>query len=409
MSKTKAYGKKSNAIIVISVFLIAFVIISYTSWPIETPLSRYIAHKDKYYIKTEMMLNEVVKDVAKIRMLDEPGSVKFRVVNVNWVKRNWGKRSVEAAIEEVKIEEDIYKAIFLIPENFSLVESKVQHAGYIMAALAGDTLYFVREYFDPYNEEGAKETIAHEVTHLLQSINFNLDEPIEYGAKQAKNALVEGDADFTKAKYLDYKFNKSVEKSTLPSGNGTITERDALWLLWVAPGVYGVEFVETLYEEGGWDKVNEAFDDLPASMEQIMHPEKYLAKEGVIDAESESIEDWELIRSDRFGEHFMMMVLARHIPVDKAELAAEGWAGDRFSYYKKNGDYLFLWKTFWDSLTDRDEYLSALIELLTSLEGREIAPYYWRTYRGYLRIKVDDMSVTIIAASEPYALTHFDR
>ena len=409
MSKTTALRKKSTATVVISVFLIAFVIISYTSWPIETPLSRYIAPKDEYYIKIEMMLNEVVSDVANVRMLEKPGSFKFRVVTVDWVKENWGRRSAEAAIEEVKIEEEIYKAIFLIPENFSLVESKVQQAGYIMAALAGDTLYFVREYFDPYNEEVAKETVAHEVAHLLQSINFNVEESAEFDTRHAKNALIEGDAEVTKAKYLIYKFNKSVEKSTLPSGNGTITERDALWLLWVAPGMYGIEFVETLYEEGGWDKVNEAFNILPASMEQIMHPEKYLAREGVVDVEPESIEDWELIRSDRFGEHFIMLVLARHIPADQAKLAAEGWAGDRFSYYKKNGDYLFLWKTFWDSLTDRDEYLSALRGLLSSIQGGEIAPYYWRTYHGYLKVKVDDLSVTIIAASKPYALTLFDQ
>jgi len=404
MIKTVLSGKKSASALVICVFVITFILVTYTSWPTETPLSGYLVPEDKYYAKTEAMLDEVVADVAEIRMLNKPDCVEFRVVTLDWVKENWGKRSVEANMGEVKIEEEIFRALFLIPENFSLSESKIQQAGYMMAALAGSTLYFVREYFDPYNEERARETVAHEIAHLLQSTNFKIEEPTEFDAKQVKNALIEGDAEVTKARYLLLRLSRNVEKSSLPSGNRTLTESDALWLLWVAPGIYGIEFVETLYEEGGWDKVNEAFDHLPISMEQIMHPEKYLAGEGIVDFELRTIGEWELRKSDRFGELFILLVLARHIPVDEARFAAEGWAGDKFSYYRKNNDQLFLWKIFWDSPVDRDEFLAALEKMLRSVESEEIAPCYWRTYNGYLIVEPSDLSVTIIGASEVAAL-----
>jgi len=402
----RALRKKLIVYAGVGVFVITFLLVSYTSWPIVTPLSRYIAPKDEYTKKTEMMLDEVVKDLAKIRMLNEPDPINFKIVTMDWVKENWGRKSTEAEIEEVRLEEEIYRAIYLIPENFSLVEIKIQQAGTIMAAVAGDTVYFVREYFDPYDEESAKELLAHEITHLLQRTNFHIEEPDEFDAKQAKNALIEGDGEFTKESYIMYKFNRSVESSfSLPSGNGTLRDIDALWQLWVAPGIYGHEFVRSLYEAGGWDNVNEAYHDMPMSTEEIMHPEKYLMGEEFIPVELESIEGWNLKRTDRFGEHFIMIVLSRHIPIERAKLAAEGWAGDRFTYYKMDDDYLFLWKIVLDDPSDRDEFLSAFRALLRSIEGEELAQDHWRTYYGYLMVEVGDLSVTIIGASKPDALT----
>jgi hypothetical protein len=385
----------------VCIFAIAFLLVSYTSWPTDTPLSRYISPKDEYTKKTEMMLNQVADDVSKIRMLDAPDSIPFKVVTIDWVKENWGRMSTEAEIEEVRLEEEIYRALYLIPENFSLVELKIQEVGTIMAAVAGDTVYFVREYFDPCDEESAKELLAHEITHMLQGTAFQVEEPSEFDAIQAKNALMEGDAEFTKENYIMYKFNRSDEPSfTLPSGNNTLRDIDALWQLWVAPGIYGREFVRALYETGGWNEVNEAYHNLPASTEQIIHPEKYLIGEGYVSVELESVEGWDLKRSERFGEHFIWMVLARHIPVDDAKTAAEGWAGDRLAYYKMNGDYLFLWEIVWDSLTDRDEFLSAYGELLRSIGSEELAQEYYRTYYGYLMIEVTDLSVSIIGTSK---------
>ena len=389
----------------LDLLLIVLLLVSYTSWRLETPLSEYLAPRDEYVERTEAMLGEVVKDVAEIRMLDAPDNVNFRVVTMDWVEKNWGWKSTETIIEEVKLEEEIYKALYLIPENFSLVEVKVNQAGTIMAALAGDTLYFVRDYFNPYDEENAKEVLAHEVTHLLQSVNFEVEEPAEFDAKQAKNALIEGDAEFTKETYLLMKFNKTAERGFLPpSGNGTLRDLDALWQLWVAPGIYGRDFVKALYDAGGWEKVNEAYHNMPTSTEQIMHPEKYLAGESFVPVELKNVEGWKLKRSERFGEYFIMIVLARHIPIEEAKLAAEGWAGDKFAYYKDDGDYFFMWKIVWDSSKDRDEFLSAFKNLVDSIADEELAPNYWKTYKGYLTVNISDLSVTISGTSKPNTL-----
>ncbi|MEM2876280.1 MAG: hypothetical protein QXL67_04960, partial [Candidatus Bathyarchaeia archaeon] len=273
--------KKRVILLVVASFMMVFLLVSYTSWPIETPISKYLTPRDEYTEKIEDMVCEVMKDLSELRMLVTPDSVDLKVVTTDWVRENWGRRSAEAIIEEVKLEEEMYRVLFLISENFSLVDLKVEQAGTIMAAVAGNTLYVVREYFNPYDEENAKELLAHELTHILQGINFRVEEPSEFDGRQAKGALIEGDADFTSRKYMLYRFNRSVEKSfTPPSGNETLRDIDALWCLWVFPYAYGFDFIEALYNAGGWERVNEAYLNMPVSTEQVMHPEKYLSGEG---------------------------------------------------------------------------------------------------------------------------------
>jgi len=391
--------KSKLTILGISVILTAFLIASYTRWPIETPLSQYISPRDDYYLQTEKLVYEVMDDLVNLRELNGSDDIKIQIITVDWAKEHWGRKTSNEEIEQLKIEEEIYEALFIVPEEFDLLAKKEQEAGSILAALAGDTLYFVSDYFDPYDEVNAKETIAHETAHLLQSINFEIPEYVDFDATLAQGALIEGEAEVTKAQYLERILKQSVDKAIFPIGNRTMSVDEFFWLKWVAPGIFGIEFVETLYKEGGWSMVNEAFIDMPMSMEQIMHPEKYSAEEGYLEFEVEAIEDWTLKRNDRLGELFITLFLSRHLPIDDARTAAEGWGGDRFAYFTRDADYLFKWQTSWDTLTDTNEFHSALERLLQSLEADEIMPQLWKIGEDYLRIDCRSLNVTITGAS----------
>ena len=41
----------------------------------------------------------------------------------------------------------------------------------------------------------------------------------------------------------------------------------------------GAAWTRALYRRGGWEQVSKAFNELPQSTEQILHPEKYFAHE----------------------------------------------------------------------------------------------------------------------------------
>ncbi len=393
------HSKTKYAIIGISVILAAFVLVSYTRWPIDTPLSQYINPRGDYYLTTEKMVYEVIGDLSKIRRLNGPNQIKIQIVTVEWTKEHWGREISQSEIEQIKMEEEIYKALFLVPQDYDLVEKKVQEAGYILAALAGDTLYFVSDYFDPYNEVAAKECVAHECAHLLQSVNFVMEEPVDLDAKLAKNALIEGEAEVQKAKYMEFAFNKTVEKSQFPTGNRILDVDEFFWLKWVTPGMFGIEFVDTLYALGGWSMVNEVFTNMPDSMEQVMHPDKYLSNEVYTEPETEEIEGWKLEKSDRFGELFISLFLSRHIPIDEARIAAEGWNGDKFIYFKKNDDFFYAWKTLWDTTKDKEEFVVGLEKTFQSLGAEKIAPQMWKINGNYVTVEVDNLNVTITSTS----------
>src|SRR5207248_10556144 len=44
----------------------------------------------------------------------------------------------------------------------------------------------------------------------------------------------------------------------------------------------GLNWTRALYKRGGWQEVSQAFQTLPRSTEQVMHPEKYFAHEAPV-------------------------------------------------------------------------------------------------------------------------------
>jgi hypothetical protein len=101
----------------------------------------------------------------------------------------------------------------------------------------------------------------------------------------------------------------------------------------------GRKFVEMLYQQGGWAAVNKAYDNLPASTEQMLHPDKYLAGEKPIEVASVPLTgviggDWQLIADETLGEWRTYLLLsagvdeAARLSEETAQQAAAGWGGD---------------------------------------------------------------------------------
>ena len=118
--------------------------------------------------------------------------------------------------------------------------------------------------------------------------------------------------------------------------------------------VYGSSFVEFLYEDGGWTRVNRAYGFQPDTTEQILHPEKYQQGDPPIflshpDLTSVFGGDWELIRRDSLGEWESYLLLAyndfpeaRRLE-DEAQAAAAGWGDDQYwVYYDPTNNDVFL-------------------------------------------------------------------
>src|SRR5439155_9671268 len=97
------------------------------------------------------------------------------------------------------------------------------------------------------------------------------------------------------------------------------------------PYFAGLRFVSVLKQKG-WAAVDAAFRNPPESSEQVLHPEKFLARErpvAIAAAPVSALAPAKEVRRDVFGEFEWRLLLASRVSDAEAERAAAGWGGDR--------------------------------------------------------------------------------
>ncbi|MEK7469850.1 MAG: hypothetical protein AAB074_20985 [Planctomycetota bacterium] len=233
--------------------------------------------------------------------------------------------------------------------------------------------------------------IIHELNHAMQDQHFDLTRLQDLTAKnddmaQAFKCLVEGEATMV---MFDHSFlqTQGTTCDQIPGIEGII---DGLMgsaggmagaqKLDAAPpiikeslvGSYidGFKFCVGLKRKGGWDGVNAAWADLPVSTEQILHPERYLERDMPqtvkLPAKIDGLDGWEKVEENVMGEFSVRMVFLTLKPKSKesGEKAAEGWDGDAFRLYAKDGKHLLAWTTVWDTEVDAREFTSAYVKAI---------------------------------------------
>jgi len=360
--------------------------------------------KDEYTLRVERVLKEATKAVEEIRGLS-PGHVEVEVVTISWAKENWGRSYAEADKERILREERIYKALFMIPENASLYEAEVEWAGVITSAVWQGKIYVVREYFNPWDSFNAKKTLVHELTHILQDKYFHLPDTTTFDGDKAKAAL---ENNFTVEVSNEKPFNER-------GSNGQFIVEcsaslpDTISRLNYFPYDYGLKFTRALHAKGGWEIVNQAYENPPTTTEQIIHPEKYFADEKAQSVEEPPITEggWQKIKNERFGEYFILVMLSNWIPNDEAEKAAEGWGGDNFTYYERGDDYLLTWNITWDSLEDASEFYLSFQEMMNKTDAEEKAQNLWQANGRYLSLVWERTSTIIVSSTSEATVEKF--
>jgi len=369
-----------------------------------------------------MLLREVSGKIVQVRELSPPQNIPLKVVTVDWVEENWGRKFAEESSEELQVEEEIYKALFLMPQNLSLAEVEVEQSRATVAAVWEGNLYVVREHFNPFDKLSAERTLAHEITHMIQEKYFKGSAARFHDELQAWAVLIEGDAGFTADKYTkeatatptvsdDLVFLSSSNKPSVATHFPAVKMPESLVELWLFRYKYGESFVSALYGVGGWEKVNAAYVNPPLTTEQILHPEKYLEGESfaLVDSMPLNSSDWNLVKTERFGEHFIRVMLSSHIPRDDAIKAAEGWHGDNFTYYKKEENHLFTWKIVWDTERDSIEFFDSFVQMMDAVDAHQILPgcrcslnntVKWKAGNQYVSLMRNQSSVIVTGFTE---------
>lgn len=262
-------------------------------------------------------------------------------------------------------------------------------------------------------------TYAHETVHALQDQHFDLetflDDRQEASDDQslAITSLIEGDATAAQIEFLIDSPSLLIDYMRESEARGDSTEAldsapAILTETLLFPYEQGQVFVTALREEGGWDRVDAAFASLPASTEQILHPQKYLEGEEPVDVELPDVAaalgtGWTAFDTNTMGEFQASVILNEgDVSSGDAEDAAEGWGGDRYTVVGTEDQTVILWESVWDSDDDAQEFANTLIEReearLEQSSDESGSTTTIESDQGIVEIEVSDDAVTYIFA-----------
>jgi len=227
----------------------------------------------------------------------------------------------------------------------------------------------------------AEFVLAHELNHALEDQAFGL--PMSSASNDdrvlAQSALVEGSA---KALMTEYAAQHLSAADLLSESSAIQADTSDLPPIALAQVTFsyigGQQFIDELRETAGgdWDLVDFAYEArLPASTEQVLHPEKYLDDEKPLPVAGSpnAGPGWEETDSGAVGEFVTREILRQDAEEIGADEAAAGWGGDHYRLFRRAGAP--------EECADdcREEYSMAIVwrgddsseaaELRTALEG----------------------------------------
>ena len=260
-----------------------------------------------------------------------------------------------------------------------------------------------------------RPALAHALAHALDDQRFGLRDflgidlegrhHLDGDVERARLALVEGDAALT-ALELDDARGALTGAHALPALANGIAEAPAprgapAWARVLSSFAHadGLAFVARVRGRQPWSGVDALWKDPPRSSEQILHPERYDAREAPVvlaRPKARALEGFREAASDVLGELGVRTWLALvGTPDVIAERAAAGWGGDRATLFETGGAdgggsfpapdagappssdggaptgrrTFALWSTVWDDPTDAEDFARAAGPALARLAG----------------------------------------
>jgi len=266
-----------------------------------------------------------------------------------------------------------------------------------------------------FKGEQRKVVFAHELNHALQDQHFDMQrylldfmvDPHTTSDKMlARESVVEGEAAFVDALYQakhatdamptrqevanilseegnwdpanweQMLANPALDEPTRARVSGLVeaSRRFPPYMLEMTLCRYidGYRFISEV-QRHGWAEVAKLYGEYPPiSTEQILHPEKWFAREEPVQiswpafADDPLFADWQLLLEDTVGERVWQTVFRMQGLAALGPSAAAGWNGDRYVVFRHRTteSMLMLVHTAWDTPEDAQEFARAYQQLL---------------------------------------------
>ncbi len=360
--------------------------------PTATPIVRPEANPFPDDLRQQAL--DLLNQVAAARGIQDPQPVDMFILTRDQARNFYSARGGGASVAvtptpgppPIDARQALYELLGLVPKavqgsNTPTVQQSEQDNLISIAAAFYDPVYNAYYMIDSvaggiYGAT-AKADIVHELTHALQyqTVDINAiaaQRAGNFDAFTALRAAMEGDAINSEMDNLGYAVRFTLR---LPSCFEIPPPRNA-----GAPPAIERE-LDTLYEDGycfvkaiaGQDQVaaQHLIENPPTTMEQIYHPDKYLAGEQAIPVAPKPLEEalgagWQKLSNGTFGELGLQNILLTGLPDDRTRVqtAAAGWGGDAWDLYVSGDDRLLHLDTVWDTAADAPEFRDALVAAL---------------------------------------------
>ena len=323
--------------------------------------------------------DKIVAEVLELRGLEPAEVARETIDEATLAEMSRTDFDKDNPADYVAANEQLYKALGLLDGDQSLRDL---YLDLIASQVAGfyrpdaKSLYVVSRSGEVNGAD--KVTFAHEYDHALQDANFDVfadPEALRDRSDEAlaRAALYEGDATLLMSQWLVPNLTPEEIQEVLAAGSDpestAVLERtpQVLSESLLFPYNAGVAWLQGIQLEGGWPAVDAIYDRLPASTEQVMHPEKYQADERPIEVAMPSDlatgmgDGWSVALEDTFGE-FQTGLWLRDSGVEPATAmgAAAGWGGDRLAVLEgPDGAWAVALQTEWDSAEEAAAFESA--------------------------------------------------
>jgi hypothetical protein len=202
-----------------------------------------------------------------------------------------------------------------------------------------------------------QSVLVHELTHALQDQTFDLGDRLEElreaddanssATAEGFDALVEGDARRIEGKWRDSlteKQQKALDKEQNEGAQGFEAEAkgipEVLKTMMQAPYDLGTALLAVAVEQGGQRAVDDLFRSPPSTEEQQLDPWTLIADhQGFLTVPAPELgkDEKEFGDGGAFGALGWLMVLAQRLPPKQALEAADGWGGDSYASYERDG------------------------------------------------------------------------
>lgn len=327
--------------------------------------------------------HEAGEATQRIRGLTFKSKVACEVQSRSQV-RDYLKNSVITKIPpgRLQAEEFVYGIIGMIPEGYAYEQGVINlYLGQIGAYYDTELARFVMA--DWISLDAQRGLAVHEMTHALQDQYFNIDSLIDMHIESsdtllAHSALVEGDASLVSLLWSrenklpeSYIAEESGPEFGAPADKALPRSLNRMALF---PYIAGLRFVRALYDDGGFKRINAAFNNPPRTTEEVLHfKEKGFSAAKFIEFSDDEVKprdlgpEYYVAYRDTLGEFGINALLSMsHDQRKVVEQAAAGWGGDALMLIQSQGERrrLVVWRTHWDSARDKEEFWSLYRQVL---------------------------------------------